>query len=93
MGETVAENRKYLVTDLEQLRTIVNRFLSPLISSQKWEFGLGEIDSPSLKLTKEDPLPSEIMQMKHNWRIQILSAKSKERIGNYVVNAYTGEIY
>lgn len=92
MGETVAENRRYFVKDLDQLRTIVHEFLSPLISSKKWEFGLGEVDSPSLKLTKEDPLPSDIAQMKHNWRIQILSIKSKERIGNYVVNAYSGDI-
>ena len=91
-GETVAKNRRYLVQDLAQLRDLVLDYLSPILDQELWEFGLGEIDSPSLKLKEGDPLPSAAAQKNHNWRIQILSSKTKERIGHFVTNAYSGEI-
>jgi DNA modification methylase len=90
--ETVAKNRRYLVQDLAQLRSIMSGFLAPLLVQDVWEFGLGEIDSPSLKLNANDPIPSTAAQKNHNWRISILSSKTKERIGHFVANAYSGEV-
>jgi len=89
---TVATNRRYMVTELKELRAIVRNHIGGTIAPDDWEFGLGEVDAPSLKLKSSDPIPSEPMRRNHQWRIQIISSSSKERIGHFVVYAYTGEV-
>ena len=92
LGESVAVNRRYKVTVLEQVREIVSKHIGGSLALDDWDFGLGEIDAPSLKLKPSDHIPSEAMQRNHQWRIQIISSSSKERIGHFVLYAYTGEV-
>ena len=87
--ESVAENRRYTVKNLEQVRQICKRYIGGQLAPDDWKFGLGEIDAPSLELDSDDPLPSEVMQQNHVWRIQILSTNEyNERIGHLVIYAY-----
>jgi hypothetical protein len=92
LGESVAVNRRYKVTVLEQVREIVGKHIGGSLARDDWDFGLGEINAPSLKLKPSDHIPSEAMQRNHQWRIQIISSSSKERIGHFVLYAYTGEV-
>jgi len=92
LGESVAVNRRYKVTVLEQVREIVSKHIGGSLARDDWDFGLGEINAPSLKLKPSDHIPSEAMQRNHQWRIQIISSSSKERIGHFVLYAYTGEV-
>ena len=62
---TVATNRRYMVTELKELRAIVRNHIGGTIAPDDWEFGLGEVDAPSLKLKSSDPIPSEPMRRNH----------------------------
>lgn len=96
---TVAELRRYKVILLRQAKEIARTYLKEELANLKegsdWVFGLGEVDAPSPKMGEDGyilKVPTGNAAKKHRWVIQIRSPKTQLRVGQVVVEAYTGEV-